>query len=73
MKETSKNSHTERRQIVRQLIEQGFSISEAMRNLGISRSGYYYKKRGYKRKSDYGDVIEEILLLKGKIRDLATG
>ncbi|AEH51458.1 IS3 family transposase [Pseudothermotoga thermarum] len=61
-----KDCHTEWRQIARQLIEQGFSISEAMKYLGMSRSGYYYKKRGYKRKRDDGDVIGEILLLKGK-------
>lgn len=46
------------------LLDKGFSISEALRYLKINRSTYYYKPKGYNRRTDDEEILKEIEELK---------
>ena len=46
------------------LLDEGFGISEALRYLKINRSMYYYKSKGYNRRTDDEEILTEIEKLK---------
>jgi len=48
------------------LVNKGFSISEALKYLKISRSTYYYKPRKYTRRTKDEKILKEIEELKRK-------
>jgi len=42
------------------LVDNGFSLSEALRYLEISRSTYYYKPKKYTRRTNDGEILKQI-------------
>ena len=46
------------------LVDNGFSLSEALKYLEISRSTYYYKPKKYTRRTNDGEILKQIEELK---------
>ncbi|AKI96618.1 hypothetical protein IX53_00915 [Kosmotoga pacifica] len=63
-----KNGSTSRQwAIVALFVDEGFSVSRALGYLRISRSTYYYKPKGYSRKTDDEEILKEIEELKREL------